>query len=119
MTYLEFLQSKVATSPRCGFDIDPDEVNPILFPHQRDIVCWAVRGGRRAIFTAFGLGKTMIQLEVVRLVLEKAGGGRGLIVLPLGVRQEFRRDAATPDLFSLLSEEAADDDESMIENEAA
>jgi hypothetical protein len=58
------------------------------------MVCWAVRGGRRALFGAFGLGKTVIQLETTRLILEKSGGGRGLIVLPLGVRQEFMRDAA-------------------------
>src|SRR5262249_9836511 len=35
-----------------------------------------------------------MQLEIVRLVIEKSGGHRGLIVLPLGVRQEFVRDAA-------------------------
>lgn len=35
---------------------------------------------------------TVIQLETVRLAAEHVGG-RGLIVLPLGVRQEFRRDA--------------------------
>jgi vacuolar-type H+-ATPase catalytic subunit A/Vma1 len=29
-------------------------------------VRWAVRGGRRAIFAAFGLGKTVIQLETLR-----------------------------------------------------
>jgi len=56
-------------------------------------VVWAVRGGRRAIFASFGLGKTLMQLEAVRLILAKLGRGRGLIVCPLGVRQEFARDA--------------------------
>jgi len=65
----------------------------MLKPHQRDAVVWAVTGGRRAVFASFGLGKTLIQLEIVRLVLAKLGHGRGLIVLPLGVRQEFVRDA--------------------------
>src|SRR5690606_24057787 len=54
---------------------------------------WAVRGGRRAIFAAFGLGKSVIQLETLRIILKRSGG-RGLIVAPLGVRQEFMRDAA-------------------------
>lgn len=92
--YRQFLSQKTSMAATNGFDCDPSEVHPLLKPHQRDIVAWAVRGGRRAVFAAFGLGKTMMQIEIVRLVLEKSGGGRGLIVLPLGVRQEFARDAA-------------------------
>ncbi|MGE3267107.1 MAG: DNA methyltransferase [Chloroflexota bacterium] len=96
--YRQFLSQKVSVAESRGFACDPSEVHPRLKPHQRDIVAWAVRGGRRAVFAAFGLGKTMMQLEIVRLVLQKAGGGRALIVLPLGVRQEFVRDAAMLDL---------------------
>ena len=92
MNYNEFLKSKVLLSNDAGFDVAESDINPILKPHQRDIVRWAVRGGRRAIFAAFGLGKTMMQLECVRLTL-KHSGGMGLIVAPLGVRQEFIRDA--------------------------
>jgi len=91
--YAEFLEAKRLLAPTRGLDVDPGEVHPVLKPHQRDAVVWAVRGGRRAVFASFGLGKTLIQLELVRLVLAKGGGGRGLIVLPLGVRQEFARDA--------------------------
>ncbi len=90
--YLDFLKAKAVTAPRLGFDVADSEVNPILKPHQRAAVRWAVQGGCRAIFAAFGLGKSVMQLEALRLVLERAGG-RGLIVAPLGVRQEFRRDA--------------------------
>jgi len=57
-------------------------------------VRWAVEGGRRAIFAAFGLGKTRMALETVRLTLAKSGGRRALIICPLGVRQEFRLDGA-------------------------
>lgn len=91
-TYEEFLRQKVNFDSSCGFEIDPSEINPILKPHQRAIVQWAVSGGRRAIFAAFGLGKSVMQLETLRLVLERTGG-TGLIVCPLGVRQEFARDA--------------------------
>ncbi len=91
--YIEFLKSKVAAIGQFGFSVADDEINLILKPHQRAIVKWNVLGGRRADFCAFGLGKTMIQLETVRLVLKHAGRGRGLIVMPLGVRQEFKRDA--------------------------
>lgn len=89
--YLDFLRQKIRFAPTGGFEIDPAEINPMLKPHQRDIVAWAVRGGARAIFAAFGLGKSFMQIEAVRLVQAKAGGPV-LIVCPLGVRQEFRRD---------------------------
>lgn len=89
--YSDFLRNKIRLAPVSGLHVDTDEVNPILKDHQRDIVVWAVRGGKRAVFAAFGLGKSVIQIEVLRLICEKTAG-RGLIVLPLGVRQEFRRD---------------------------
>ncbi len=98
-SYRAFLSEKAALAPASGFAVALDEIHPILKPHQRAAVQWAVRGGRRALFEAFGLGKTVQQLEVVRLILKQLrGGGRGLIVLPLGVRQEFIRDAAMLDL---------------------
>jgi hypothetical protein len=93
MSYTEFLAAKATVATVDGFPVDLDEIHPILKPHQRLIVQWAVRGGRRAIFAAFGLGKTMIQLEALRLILTRAGG-KALIVCPLGVHQEFDHDAA-------------------------
>ena len=88
--YEEFLKEKVNFDHQYG--VEPGPVHEVLKPHQGDIVEWAVRGGRRAIFAAFGLGKSIMQLETLRLTLEVAGG-RGLIVCPLGVKQEFVRDA--------------------------
>lgn len=89
--YLSFLRRKIKLASFAGFDIADDEINPILKPHQRACVKWAVRGGNRALFERFGLGKSVQQLEIVRLVMKHAAGP-GLIVCPLGVRQEFRRD---------------------------
>jgi hypothetical protein len=91
--YDAFLREKVAFDRSFGFDIDPAEVNPMLKPHQRDIVVWAIRGGRRAIFAAFGLGKTFMQLEILRLIT-KHRGGAALLVAPYGVRPDVYRDAA-------------------------
>lgn len=93
MDYGAFLNAKIQLAPEGGFTVADDEINPILKLHQRAIVIWACAGGRRAIFAAFGLGKSVIQLEILRLVLKRYGG-RALLVIPLGVRQEFRRDAA-------------------------
>lgn len=92
MNYQEFLERKMILDNRQGFEIDKDTIHPALFPHQRDIVHWALDGGRRAIFAAFGLGKSLMQLEIVRQVFNHKGG-KTLIVAPLGVRQEFTRDA--------------------------
>lgn len=93
MIYQKFLEQKVAVACALGFEIEDSEINPTLKPHQRAIVRWAIAGGRRAIFAAFGLGKSVIQIEIVRIIMARTGG-LGLIVIPLGVRQEFVRDAA-------------------------
>ncbi len=92
MKYIDFLKQKIDIAPKTGLEISPDEVNPILKPHQRDAVMWAVRGGRRALFESFGLGKTIQALEWCNIITRKTNG-RALIVLPLGVKQEFKRDA--------------------------
>lgn len=92
MTYQQFLESKVVVAPESGFDIALSEINPALLPHQKDAVQWAVKGGKRALFESFGLGKTVQELEWCRLIVEHEGG-KALLILPLGVRQEFARDA--------------------------
>lgn len=76
MEYREFLERKRTHVPHSGFD-PGDDVGRALFPFQRDIVRWAVMGGRRAIFAAFGLGKSVMQLEIMRLV-QAHDGGRAL-----------------------------------------
>ena len=92
MSYTDFLRSKIQIAPVSGFVVNPDEIHPALKPHQRDAVVWACKGGRRALFESFGLGKTVQELEWCRLVQEHEQSPV-VIVLPLGVRQEFTRDA--------------------------
>jgi len=92
MRYIDFLNSKAITAIESGFEVDDSEISPALKPHQRESVKWACRGGCRALFESFGLGKSIQQLEFCRLVV-KHEGGKALIVLPLGVKQEFARDA--------------------------
>jgi DNA modification methylase len=92
MTYEEFLAEKVKMAPYKGFHVDDEDINHILLPHQRDAVKWACAGGRRALFEAFGLGKSVQQIEILRLCRAQSPGAV-LIVVPLGVRQEFARDA--------------------------
>lgn len=92
MNYDRFLHTKIVTAPESGFELAANKVNPALKPHQKDAVIWACKGGRRALFESFGLGKTAQELEWCYQVVRHEGG-QALIVLPLGVRQEFTRDA--------------------------
>lgn len=96
ITHDEFLREKVAFDKSFGFPVHDDDLDPVLKPHQRDIVKWAILGGRRAIFAKFGLGKSIMQMETLRQILthpvSPVVGGRALIIAPLGVRGEFVRD---------------------------
>lgn len=90
--YLEFLRGKIERAPVSGFEINREEINDALLPHQKDAVVWALKGGRRALFESFGLGKTAQELEFCHQAAKREKRP-ALIVLPLGVRQEFKRDA--------------------------
>lgn len=92
MEYLDFLKTKIELATDSGFEIEPCKLNKALKPHQGDAVAWALRGGRRALFESFGLGKTVQEIEFCYQAAIHCGG-RALIVLPLGVKQEFTRDA--------------------------
>jgi len=110
--YRAFLETKAAIAVRHGFDVSLSDINPLLKPHQAACVQWACRGGRRGLFEAFGLGKTMQQIEILRLALRHLGRGRAIIVAPLGVRQEFRLGATKLGVeltFVRRSEEVAGD----------
>lgn len=111
--YMEFLKSKMAIAKDTGFDISADSLNPALLPHQRDIVAWAIKGGRRAIFAKFGLGKTVMEVEFCKQVITHKGG-KALIILPLGVKQEFTRDTV-----QILGYEAPEYVRTMAEAKAA
>ena len=74
MNYKEFLQTKIEVAPESGFEIDKSKLNKALKPHQKDAVAWAIRGGRRALFESFGLGKTTQEIEFCYQVIKEKGG---------------------------------------------
>ena len=51
MTYEEFLKTKDLERIEAGFDILKSKLNPYLFPFQKDIVTWALKKGKAAIFS--------------------------------------------------------------------
>jgi hypothetical protein len=72
VNYEDFLRAKMVAAPERGASIDAADISPILFPHQSAIARWAIQGGRRAIFAAFGSGKTLMQLEIANRLLHQA-----------------------------------------------
>ena len=68
MSYTEFLQQKEKTINPVGITVKSNQINKLLFDFQKDIVIWAVKMGRCAVFADTGLGKTFIQLEWGRLI---------------------------------------------------
>ena len=106
--YQAFLRLKVAAAPVFGFT-PKSEPHPCLKPHQRDIARWMVHGGRRANFSAFGLGKTRTHLQVAKWVVEhdeidpdrfpQHVPRKFLIVAPLGCRKDpFAEEAPAMDM---------------------
>jgi SNF2 family DNA or RNA helicase len=85
--YQEFLQSKKMTIKPMGITSDNTTINGILFPFQRDLVKWALRKGRCALFCDTGLGKTFMQLEWARIISKQC-----LIVAPLSVARQTIRE---------------------------
>ena len=86
--YQSFIESKrVADAPSGLTEIG--DLNPMLFDFQRDIVRWALRRGRAAIFADCGLGKTPKQLEWASHI-----PGRVIVVAPLAVGKQTEREGA-------------------------
>lgn len=87
MTYADFLARKHRRAEAHGRE--PGAVHPLLHSWQAEIVRWAVRTGRAAIWADTGLGKTLMQLEWAR-----HSGDTVLIVAPLAVCAQTVREAA-------------------------
>lgn len=92
-SYESFIQSKRVTMQPAGFDVDRGMLHGGLFDFQRDLVHWALRRGRAAIFAGTGLGKTRMQTEWAMNV-HRLTGGDVLMLAPLAVAAQTVREAA-------------------------
>ena len=90
-SYAEFLRRKRILAEPCGFS-SATPLNSMLFPFQRDIVKFDLERGKAANFAHTGLGKGPMQMEWCSHVSEYAKGNT-LIVAPLAVAQQFKREA--------------------------
>ena len=85
-SYDDFMASKTIMSPVTGLTNIPT-LSAHLFPFQSDIVRWALKRGRAAIFADCGMGKTPMQLEWARHI-----PGNVLILAPLAVASQTVRE---------------------------
>lgn len=93
LSYSEFLNRKRFTIEEAGFDAAiPGSIDALLFDYQRDIIKWACRRGKAAIFADTGLGKSLMQLTWADQVA-KHTGLRVLILAPLAVTFQFLTEA--------------------------
>lgn len=89
--YDAFLARKLITDPMTGLDQVP-ALPECLFPHQRDIVAWALRRGRSALFAGTGLGKSLMELAWAQAVHTETGKNI-LHLAPLAVSNQLAREA--------------------------
>lgn len=87
MSYAQYLRAKMIVDPPTGITAVPS-LPSALFPFQRDIVAWALRRGRAAIFAGTGLGKTLMELAWADAVARHTGKPV-LIFAPLAVAPQF------------------------------
>jgi hypothetical protein len=91
MEYQEFLKTKSRIDVPTGLPTIPP-INSNAFDFQRDIVSWACRRGRSALFAGTGLGKSLMELSWANALYE-ATGERTIIFTPLAVAAQMKREA--------------------------
>ena len=89
--YERFLAAKAISDPMTGLSRIPD-LPACLFPHQRDIVTWALRRGRAALFAGTGLGKSLMELAWAQAIHRETGKDI-LHLAPLAVSTQLVREA--------------------------
>lgn len=94
-SYADFLAAKKSRVHADG--IDATLIHPMLHDWQAELVRWAAKVGRAAIWADTGLGKTVMQVEWAKAVSEPSDG-KALIVAPLAVCRQTVREAAKVDV---------------------
>jgi len=104
-TYDEFIENKLRTHKSAGFE--PMPFTAPLFDWQKQVVSWAIRKGRAALFEECGLGKTAQQLEWSDQV-SKHTTLPVLVLTPLAVARQTESEARK---FGIAASVAATGDE--------
>lgn len=91
LDYSEFLETKAPRDKPTGLRRVP-QLPDTLKPFQRDIVKWALKRGRAALFEGTGLGKTIQQLAWARAVADHEDAPL-LLLTPLAVAEQTVAEA--------------------------
>ncbi len=89
--YEKFIQSKRIEDVPTGID-DVPELGSYLFDYQKDIVRWLLKRGRGCVFADCGMGKTIMQLEWAKVIVEYTVKPV-LIIAPLAVSDQTIEEA--------------------------
>lgn len=84
------MKAKVRSDPPTGL-LHVPSLPECLFDFQHDIVRWALRRGRAAIFAGTGLGKTLMELAWAGAVY-KSTGADVIVLAPLAVAAQVVRE---------------------------
>lgn len=90
--YEKFLEGKKIAAISSGFERSKDLMCPQMFDWQKDIVYWALKKGRCALFEDCGAGKTLQFLEWGTAVAEHTGKPV-IVVSPLAVAEQTKSEA--------------------------
>lgn len=93
LDYESFVAQKLQSVPPTGLKVERVEA-PYLFGHQSDLVTWALRRGRCAVFADTGLGKSRIELAWAERVARETGG-KVLVLAPLSVTRQMASEGAS------------------------
>lgn len=108
MNYEDFIKTKEYNHIDAGFDCNKYTFMPEgIKDFQRDLVKWACKRGRAALFADTGLGKTLMQLTWAQLVSLETGKPV-LILAPLCVAQQTVREASKFGMHAVYCRDGAD-----------
>lgn len=91
--YAALLARKLPRAPERGVMVDDSDLPSRLFDYQAHCAAFALRVGSAGIYLDTGLGKTAIELAFGDGALRHGGAKRVLMLTPLAVAQQARREA--------------------------
>lgn len=106
MKYSDFIEGKTAACMPTGLN-PPFDLPESLFPMQKDLVTWALKRGRAAIFADTGLGKSRMQVTWASII-HKVTGLDVMILAPLAVAQQTVEEGARIGVAITRCKEASD-----------
>lgn len=91
ITYMDFLKGKELLAKKSGMKNIPN-LGGHLFPHQRDTTAFLLEQGKGAAFLDTGMGKTAVELDYARCIVEHTNRPV-LLLAPLAVGKQHEREA--------------------------